>query len=132
MPGDFKGLLLVAGFCLSSASVLAASADWQPLSSEKLIRLPPNYLSQTIESDYLASPLAAQIDGLDEGMAQTVTVMHDLKAAIGEVSGEQQVELKHQFLQAKSDYLDAMAQKQALDQQALETRRQLYEAVLTH
>ena len=128
-------MLLVASSLLSAMSITTVQAagqpsDWQPVSSEKLISLPANYISQTIESDFLSSPLAAQIDALDESMNETVTSMHDIKAAIEGKSGDEEVELQHQFLQAKSDYLDLMAQKQTLDQQAMDTRRKIYEKVL--
>lgn len=136
--GRLRALLLAGTLLSASVSAAPQGAGWQPVSSEKLIRLPANYISQTVESDYLASPLAAQIDALDQSMNETVTTLHELKATIAahanetgdEAGDEQLVELKHQFLQAKSDYLDLMEQKQRLDQQGLETRRKLFEKVL--
>jgi hypothetical protein len=131
-PHQIKKLLVaITMVCASGTAVAGQAPDWQPVSSEKLISLPANYLTQTIESDFLASPLAAQMDALDQSMNEVVTTMHEVKSAIEGVSGEALVELKHQFLQAKSDYLDLMAQKQILDQQAMDTRRTIYEKVLT-
>lgn len=122
--------LVVAISLVSTAAMAGQQPNWQPVSSEKLISLPANYISQTIESDFMSSPLAAQIDALDESMGEVVTTMHDLKAAVEGANADEQVELKHQFLQAKSDYLDLMAQKQNLDQKAIDTRRKIYEKVL--
>ena len=128
-----RSLLAVS---LSSALLIAPTvsasnvATWKPVSHEKLITLPANFISRKIDNDFNESALAAQINALDERMTMAVGSMKKLKDKMADVTGDEHLELSHQFLEAKSDYLDFVEQKQKLDQQAMNIRRKLYERVL--
>ena len=128
-----RSLLAVSlSSALFVAPVASASnvATWKPVSHEKLITLPANFISRKIDNDFNESALAAQINALDERMTMAVNSMKKLKVKMADVTGDEHFELSHQFLEAKSDYLDFVEQKQKLDQQAMNIRRKLYERVL--
>lgn len=126
-----KVLLTLALSAALTTSVMASQqSDWKPVSSEKLVRLPANYISQTIENNLSDSPLVKEINALDVRMEMAVSTMHKLKKSIADVSGDEQFEVRHDFLKAKSEYLDLTQQKHKLDQKALNTRRGMYEKVL--
>lgn len=128
-----RSLLAVSlSSALLVAPVVSASnvATWKPVSHEKLITLPANFISRKIDNDFNESALAAQINALDERMTMAVDSMKKLKDKMADVTGDEHLELSHQFLEAKSDYLDFVEQKQKLDQQAMNIRRKLYERVL--
>lgn len=127
---------LLAGvflFASASASVMASSQSgaWNPVASEKLIKLPASYMEKMVEKNFRDSPLAAQMSSVDQQAQQQVSLMARLKEEIKTATGEDKIEARHQLLAAKSAYLDAIEQQQKLEQQALATRSQLYQGVLS-
>lgn len=124
------GLGFASALVLSPVVNASNVATWKPVSHEKLITLPANFISRKIDNDFNESALAAQINALDERMKMAVGSMKKLKGKMADVTGDEHLELSHQFLEVKSDYLDFVEQKQKLDQQAMNIRRNLYERVL--
>ena len=120
----------LAGAVLIAAPASAASTAWQPVASEKLIQLPAGYMEKAIEKDFRDSPLASQLSAADSEAARQAKRMTQLNQQIGESQGADNIELRHQFLAAKSAYLDAVEQQQSLEKQALATRAKIYQQVL--
>lgn len=119
--------------CVSmySPSVTALEEQsWQPISSEQLVRLPVAYMDKYVERDFRDSALFAGIVELDKQVEQQLQHMHSLGETIKSASGEPKVELRHQLLVAKSEFIDMIGQKQDLEREALETRIGVYNHIL--
>lgn len=128
-----KTVFMVLGLVIGSAqgqSLMADPGVWNPLSSEKLILMPASYLDKYVEQDFQHSELAKNIETADEKIQSQLRLMQELRATIANAAGEQQFEQRHQLLISKSDYIDAVEEKQFLDRQALHKKSQVYQAVL--
>ncbi len=105
-------------------------ADWQPTSSEKLIKLPAQYMDKSLQQSFRESALATSINAAQVQLGIEVQRMQDLRSAVNSASGDEKVSLQHQLLESKSAYLELMQEKLQMDQQALEAKNKVYEQVM--
>lgn len=120
---------LVAGSA-AGAREPAENATWSPRASERLIKLPSNFLKKAIEQDYAKSSLAAAVRDTEEKMAFKVKTLEDLRGAMERAEGDLRVELRHQFLGQKRAYLGLVADHQSLRRKHAETKIRIYEKLL--
>ena len=109
--------------------------DWQPTASETLIRMPAKYIDASIENNFQQSALASGIHALDAQIQLEVVRMHESYKVVSEMENEQPVseaniESRHQFLTAKSNYLGLLHEKQQLSERVLHKKSALYQRVL--
>jgi len=123
-------LLSLSMGVLTVPNVMAANTDWQPISSERLIKLPTNVMERALEHDFQNSALASKLKNVDERLGATQTDMASLQQAIKTALGDEQVELRHQFLEQKSSYIDEMESRQTLRRDELKTRMSVYQNLL--
>jgi hypothetical protein len=116
--------------CAFVPSVFASNSDWQPISSERLIKLPTNVMERALEHDFQNSLLASKIKDVDTRLGITQGDMTNIKQSIKQAEGEQKVELRHQFLEQKSSYIDHMEARQGLRRDELKTRMSIYQGLL--
>ena len=130
-----SSLLLCAALVTPLASYGAthsaqSAVDWQPVASEKLIRMPAKYMDASIESHYQKSALASSINGLGAQIQMEVARMQEYQQALANAQGEQAQQLQQQFLTAKSNYLELMHEKHQLSEQVLSKKAALYQGVM--
>lgn len=106
------------------------SADWVPVSSEKLIQLPAGYLDRYVEQDFRRSSLAQSVDAANSAMDAQLSRMTSLRDRLASAQKHEQIDLRHQLLLAKSEYIDAVEEKQRLDRHALDKKSTLYQGLL--
>ena len=115
-------------------AAMAASAGngpaWQPQSSERLVKLPANYLKKSIDHDFADSALGQALRGADENIGLKMKTLSDLQAAIGKADGELRMELRHQLLAEKRAFLDLMSRKNELRRKFVTTKKRLFEDML--
>jgi len=104
--------------------------NWQPVASEKLIKLPANYLRKSLDHDFAQSALAAAIQDADGAVDLKGQTLDDLRAAIEQAGGELQVELRHQFLAQKREFINLMGRKAELRRHHMETKQRILERLL--
>ena len=135
---DVNGLCLAARRavgCTALAGVLLAGAGpvlaiqsapaWNPVSSEKLIRLPGNFLEKAMDRSFANSPLGTELGRMNDRLHDQAGTLRELRSAV-RATDDPSVELQHQFLEAKSQYLDVMEAQQGLRRNALEKRLGVY------
>ncbi|MBA55690.1 MAG: hypothetical protein CMK89_14640 [Pseudomonadales bacterium] len=115
---------------LSSATAFAETSQWTPMSSEKLIQMPAGYLDRYVEQDFRQSPLGKNLQEVDGALSGQRSGMASLRDSIKRTEGEQNKLLRYQLLQAKSDYLDGVEEKQRLERMALDKKSKVYQDVL--
>jgi len=123
-------LLTLIVLPLASFANTNGDADWQPVSSEKLIRMPAKYMDVSVEKNFQQSSLASGIQALDAQIQLEATRMQEAHQGLEGVDGEQTVALRHQFLMAKSQYLELMHEKHQLAELALNKKADIYQRVL--
>lgn len=114
----------------ASARTAAGDATWSPRTSERLIKLPSNFLKKAIEQDYAKSSLAAAVRETEEKMTLKVKTLEDLRGAMEQAEGDLRIELRHQFLAEKRAYLDLVADHQSLRRKHARTKIRIYEKLL--
>jgi hypothetical protein len=130
--GKLSLILALALALQAPVSTLASEGNpvWKPEASERLVKLPAQYLKKRLDNDFAESELGLALSKSEEDIALKTGTLQDLKSAIAEAGGEVKTELRHQFLAEKREYVRLMSEKNKLRRKALKTRLKLYERVL--
>jgi len=124
-------MLATSQFALANPGLLnAASPDWKPVASDKLIKLPANIIEKRIQKDFQASAMAMRMVALDADMQEKVSVIKSILQTMSELEGEAAQNQRFELLQYKSEYLDLLQESHTLHQSALEKKQDLYSNVL--
>lgn len=129
-----SGAIVLACWAIAPPAEAATdpkAATWNPVASERLVKLPGAYLRRAIANDFAGSGLAASIrdvEGLMSLKAQTLT---DLQNAVEQAEGDLQIELQHQFLAEKRDYLELAGRHQDLRRQQMTVKQRLFRRLLS-
>lgn len=130
------GLALTAALVVTIHAPAAAAravtddATWAPRASEKLIKLPSNFLKKAIDRDYAKSSLAIALNETRDRMQLKVKTLEELREAVERAEGDLKIELRHQFLAEKRAYLDLVDEHQTLRRKHAATRIRIYEKLL--
>jgi len=130
------GLALAAALTVTlsapatSARPVTDDATWAPRASEKLIKLPSNFLKKAIDQDYAKSSLATAINETRDRMQLKTKTLEELREAVERAEGDLKIELRHQFLAEKRAYLDLVDEHQNLRRKHASTRIRIYERLL--
>ncbi len=123
-------LALLASLSQSLASTEPNGPVWNPVASERLIKLPGSYLKKAVENDFASSRLAASMRDTENHKDLKTQTLTDLQLAIDAAEGDLKTELRHQFLAEKRDYLELVGRHQDLRRQQATTKMRLYERLL--
>ena len=111
--------------------VLASEGrNWDPVASDKLIKLPANIIEKRIQQDFEASPMALHIVELEQQMQDKLSQLKSLRELMTDSEGDNLINQRFELVQQKSKYLDLMQEAQGLRQNALAKKQDLYETVL--
>lgn len=124
------GAWIVGAVLWALTAATFANDDWQPMPSERLIKLPAPVMAKAIEKDFRQSPIASQLRETVTEASGIREQLGGLTESIAEASDEEKIDLQHRFLEKKSAYLDVMEARQALKQEAIEHRIRTYNGVL--
>lgn len=122
--------LIIGTVAYPTVAAADTTASWNPVASERLIKLPPRYLKKSIDSDFTKSGLAAVLLNKEEEAGFKRQTLSDLMAATDHAEGELRIELRHQFLAEKQAYLQIMKEHQDLRRKQARTKIRLYERLL--
>lgn len=135
-PSIAKTLMLTTALSLAlqvaplQAATGAGEATWKPQATERLVKLPAQYLKKRLDHDFAESELGKALANQEGKIAGKGQTLADLQQAIGQADGELQTELRHQFLAEKRAYLNMMKDKNVLRRKKLDTDLKLYEGML--
>jgi hypothetical protein len=107
-----------------------AAPDWHPESSERLIKLPANYLRKSLDRDFAESALGTALQGANTELNNKAKSLADIQAAINRSEGELKIELRHQFLQEKRSYVELMSSRNDLQRKHVRIQVRLLEDML--
>ena len=97
------------------------------------MHLPGDFLRKAVDNDFARSGLAQELVGLDEQVALKRSTLADLQRAI-ERSGDADIrlDLQHQFLNEKRNYIELMREHQEIRRRRAATKVRLYERLLAN
>jgi hypothetical protein len=126
-----SSLILVISLGCTHFGLASESQNWDPVASDKLIKLPANIIEKRIQQDFEASPMALHIVGLEQHMQDKLSQLKSLRELIADSEGEDLINQRFELVQQKSEYLDLMQEAQGLRQNALAKKQGLYQTVLS-
>jgi hypothetical protein len=92
--------------------------------------LPSKHLENAVERDFASSPLASDMQTLDEDIQSKVSTIGKLQENQHLYEGAESLEVTHQIIAGKRDYLEMMSGQLDLKRQQLETKRNLYQRLM--
>ena len=107
-----------------------ATPDWHPVSSERLIKLPANYLRKSLDRDFAESALGSALQGANSELNNKARSLADLQGAINRSDGDLKIELRHQFLYEKRSYVELMSHRNDLQRKHVRIQVRLLEDML--
>ena len=125
-----SSLILAINLGCTDFVLASEGRDWDPVASDKLIKLPANIIEKRIQQDFEASPMALHIVELEQKMQDKLTQLKSLRELISDSDGEELINQRFELVQQKSEYLDLMQEAQGLRQSALAKKQGLYATVL--
>ena len=125
---------LAAILSILSASAIAnqvAEPSWTPKSSERLVKLPVPYLEKSIDHDFLESELGQAIGETEKNINSKGQTLSDLQETIKQTDKtELQLELQHQLLNEKREFVDLMIRKNELKRKKVDIKLQMFEGMM--
>jgi len=103
---------------------------WQPEASERLVRLPPQFIKKSLDRDFAESELGQALSDVTNEVRLKVQTLSDLQSAITQSRGEVRTELQHQFLAEKKEYLELMTAVHNFQRRQLAVKRRVYSQLL--
>ncbi|MCZ6845936.1 MAG: hypothetical protein O7F69_08565, partial [Alphaproteobacteria bacterium] len=101
------------------------------VASEKLMQLPGDFLRKAVDNDFARSGLAQELVSLDEQVALKRSTLADLQRAIERTDdADIRLDLQHQFLNEKRNYIELMRENQEIRRRRAATKVKLYERLL--
>lgn len=127
---------IITGVAVCLVALMAAMADaaaspsWTPESSERLVKLPSSYLKKAIDRDFEGSELAGALADTNTKIRLKTQTLADLQQAVEKAEGDVKIELRHQFLAEKREFIGLMGERQEFNRKQVETKIKLFETLL--
>ncbi|MFQ3192907.1 MAG: hypothetical protein ACI936_004061, partial [Paraglaciecola sp.] len=125
-----SSLILAMSLSCTHFGLASEGRNWDPVASDKLIKLPANIIEKRIQQDFEASPMALHIVELEQHMQDKLSQLKSLRELMADSEGEDLINQRFELVQQKSEYLDLMQEAQGLRQNALAKKQGLYQTVL--
>ena len=125
-----SSLIITMSLTCTNFVLASEGRNWDPVASDKLIKLPANIIEKRIQQDFEASPMAMHLVELEQHMQDKLLQLKSLRELMTESKGENLINQRFELVQQKSEYLDLMQEAQGLRQNALAKKQALYETVL--
>ena len=127
----FKIIILFILAPLYSFSCLANSSveEWKPQIVEKMYILPPQHLNKVLNNDFNKSILALNLQNKDELIKNKIDKITELSSILPGASVEETLEIKHQIIINKRDYIKDMNDLLKMKKQKLVTKKMIFNKI---
>ena len=113
----------------SNAFANVIDGDWRPQIVEKMFIWPPKQLERVLNNDFKSSSLFLNLKNTDHKIQDRHKKIDDLNKSIPSFNGEEQIELKHQVILEKRDYIKDMNTRLNIKKKHLLTKKRFFEQV---
>ena len=113
----------------SNSFANVSDGDWRPQIVEKMYMLPPKQLERVLNNDFKSSSLFLNLKNTDNKIQDRHKKIDDLNKAIPNFNGEEQIELKHQVILEKRDYIKDMNTRLNIKKKHLLTKKKFFNQV---
>ena len=121
-----KCFLIVGSF---QAMANLSSGEWQPQIVEKMYILPPKQLDRVLNNDFRNSSLYLNLKTADDKIKSRYSKIDQLNKSIPQFKGDEQIELKHQVIVEKKEYITDMSERLKIKREHLLTKKRFFEKI---
>lgn len=106
-----------------------SAGDWKPQIVEKMFILPPKQLDRVLNNDFRSSSLYLNLKSADKKIQNRYTKIEELNKSIHEFSGEEKIELTHQVIVEKKEYIKDLNERLNIKRKHLITKKRFFENI---
>ena len=123
-------IICSSNFMISkSVFALTNNANWKPQIVEKMYILPPKQLNRVLNNDFKSSSLAATLNNKDLKIKTRHGRIKELNNSILTFDGDEKIELQHQLIVEKRDYIKDMHQLLKMKKKELKIKKEFYKQI---
>ena len=123
-------LMIIIGFCYSVACFANNSiGQWKPQIVEKMYLLPPKHLNKVLNNDFNKSILALNLQNTDNKIKNRIEKISELNSMLTGASKNEVLEIKHQIIINKRDYIKDMSNLLTMKKQKLGTKKSFFQKI---
>ena len=128
---NLKILLIVLSGSFYSMSTLASNklSEWKPQIVEKMYILPPKHLNKVLNNDFNKSILALNLQNKDNKIKSKIEKISELNSLLPGTSKDENLEIKHQIIINKRDYIKDMNDLLIMKKQKLSTKKIFFQKI---
>lgn len=126
---NIKSFLIILSVSFYSANSLAQSNvnGWKPQIVEKMYVLPPKHLNKVLNNDFNKSLLAINLQNTDNKIKNRIEKISELNSLLPGSSKEEGLEIQHQIIINKRDYIKDMNDLLIMKKEKLNTKKIFFE-----
>ena len=106
-----------------------SNGEWQPQIVEKMYILPPKQLDRVLNNDFRNSSLYLNLKTADDKIKNRYSKIDQLNKSIPQFKGDEQIELKHQVIVEKKEYITDMSERLKIKREHLLTKKRFFEKI---
>ena len=128
---NIKLFLIILSVSFYSANSLAQSNvnGWKPQIVEKMYVLPPKHLNKVLNNDFNKSLLAINLQNTDNKIKNRIEKISELNSLLPGNSKEEGLEIQHQIIINKRDYIKDMNDLLIMKKEKLNTKKIFFEKI---
>ena len=119
--------ILILGSTQAMANL--SNGEWQPQIVEKMYILPPKQLDRVLNNDFRNSSLYLNLKTADDKIKSRYSKIDQLNKSIPQFKGDEQIELKHQVIVEKKEYITDMSERLKIKREHLLTKKRFFEKI---
>ena len=123
-------LIITTSFFYSMTSFANnSSGEWKPQIVEKMYLLPPKHLNKVLNNDFNKSILALNLQTTDNKIKDRIEKISELNSMLKGASKNETLEIKHQIIINKRDYIKDMSNLLTMKRQKLDTKKSFFQKI---
>ena len=123
-------LIIITGIFYSVASFANNNlGEWKPQIVEKMYLLPPKHLNKVLNNDFKKSILALNLQNTDNKIKDKIEKISELNSMLKGASKNEMLEIKHQIIINKRDYIKDMSNLLNMKRQKLDTKKSFFQNI---
>ena len=128
---NIKLFLIILSVSFYSANSLAQSNvnGWKPQIVEKMYVLPPKHLNKVLNNDFNKSLLAINLQNTDNKIKNRIEKISQLNSLLPGSSKEEGLEIQHQIIINKRDYIKDMNDLLIMKKEKLNTKKIFFKKI---
>ena len=123
-------IIVVGSLYPISSSANNDFGEWKPQIVEKMFILPPEHLNKVLNNDFNKSLLAVNLRNTNNKIKTNIDKIKDLNLLLPGKTDEEVMEIKHQIILHKRDYVKDMNDLLMIKKQRLNTKKTFFNKIV--